>query len=127
MSAALQHEHDNVFRIDIQGTLHKRDLDRCEQEMIGEIARLGSVRLLFVLERFEGWDPRDNWKDLTFYVKHGDQIERIAIVGEERWRSLALMFANADLRKGPVEYFAEDSVADARAWLGADPRDARSR
>ena len=57
------------------------------------------------------------WSDLSFYVKHGDKIERIAIVGPERWRSEALMFAAADLRKAPVEFFAEGDVAEARAWL----------
>jgi hypothetical protein len=117
MPAGLQHDHDNVFRIDIQGTLHKHDLDRCGQEIAGEIVRFGRVRLLIVLDRFDGWDAMDNWKDLTFYVRYGDAIDRIAIVGDERWRSLALMFANADLRRGPVEYFTSDAVAEARTWL----------
>jgi hypothetical protein len=50
-------------------------------------------------------------------VTYGDAIERIAIVGDERWRDLALMFAAADLRKAPVEYFAPDAIAEARGWL----------
>ena len=72
-----------------------------------------------MLDGFEGWDPRDDWRDLTFYVKHGAAIERIAIVGEERWRSEALMFAGADLRPAPVEFFAGDGLEPARAWLSA--------
>ena len=59
------------------------------------------------------------WNDLSFYVKHGDTIERIAIVGPERWRSETLMFAGADLRRAPVGFFAEGAVAEARAWLSA--------
>ena len=49
------------------------------------------------------------------------RIDRIAIVGDERWRSEALMFAGADLRRAPVEYFAGSSSEDgaARAWLTA--------
>ena len=27
------------------------------------------------------------------------------------------MFAGADLRQGPVGYFGEDALAEARAWL----------
>lgn len=30
------------------------------------------------------------------------------------------MFAAADLRKAPVEFFSEEAVADARAWLSVD-------
>ena len=74
-----------------------------------------------MLDGFEGWEPRDNWSDLTFDAKYSDCIDRIAIVGDERWRSEAPMFAGADLRRAPVEYFGGSSREDggARAWLSA--------
>ena len=84
-----------------------------------EMDRIGSIRLLFILKEFEGWQANPKWGDLTFYVKHGDTIERIAIVGDDRWRGEALMFASADLRRAPVEYFSETALAEARAWLAA--------
>jgi hypothetical protein len=120
MPIALHHEGDNVYRLDVRGTLRKSDLDRCQDVLAGEIGRMGPVRLLFVLDGFEGWEPHADWNDLTFYVKHGDSIERIAIVGHERWRAEALMFAAADLRKAAVEFFPEDGAANARAWLSID-------
>lgn len=116
----MQHERDNVYRLEISGLLTKDEFDRCQDSLTVEIGRQGSVRLLFVLSRFEGWERNRNWGDLTFYVKHGDAIERIAIVGDERWRSEALMFASADLRRAPVEYFSQDrALEDARQWLSA--------
>ncbi len=120
MPIALHHEGDNVYRLDVRGTLRKPDLDRCQDVLAGEIGRIGPVRLLFVLDGFEGWEPHADWNDLTFYVKHGESIERIAIVGHERWRSEALMFAAADLRRAPVEFFPEEGAANARAWLSVD-------
>jgi hypothetical protein len=114
---AMEHERDNVFRVEIRGTLRKTDLERCQERLVGEMRRLGPVKLLFVLDGFEGWERQANWNDLSFYVKHGDNIERIAIVGDQQWRSEALMFAGADLRRGPVEFFSEDAIGDARAWL----------
>ena len=50
-------------------------------------------------------------------MKYGDAIERIAIVGDRRWQDLTMMFASADLRRAPVEFFPEHEVARARAWL----------
>jgi hypothetical protein len=114
---AITHEGDAVYRLDVTGVLRKADFDRCQKTLAGEIDRLGSVRLLVVLDRFEGWDASDNWSDLAFYATYGDRIARIAIVGEERWRSHMLMFAAADLRKAPVEYFAEQAIGTARSWL----------
>jgi hypothetical protein len=119
MPIALQQERANVYRVEIRGTLRKADLDRCQQQLAAEMGRVGSVRLLFVLTQFDGWEPRPDWNDLTFYVRHGGAIERIAIVGNERWRSEALMFAIADLRAAPVEFFSEDNMHGARAWLSA--------
>jgi hypothetical protein len=117
MPIQLHHERDNVFRIELRATLRQREFEQCQEQVLHEASRVGPVRLLFVLDRFEGWDSQDNWQDLTFFVRHGDAIERIAIVGEERWRDLALMFAAADLRKAPVEYFAEQDFVKARNWL----------
>jgi hypothetical protein len=119
MSMTMQHERENVYRLEIRGTLRKTELDRCQEALAAEMARVGPVKLLFVLTGFEGWEPHAAWNDLTFYVKHGDNIERIAIVGEERWRGNALMFAGADLRKAAVEFFPLQAAADARAWLSA--------
>jgi hypothetical protein len=121
MPIALEQEAGNVFRIEIRGMLRKADLDRCQAQLATELPSLGTVRLLFVLDGFEGWEPRDNWSDLTFYIKYGDCIDRIAIVGDERWRSEALMFAGAEMRRGPVAFFdvSSSDVRDARAWLTA--------
>ena len=119
MPVTTHHEDGNVHRVEIRGTLGKVELDRCMDELTPYITRTGKVRLLFVLEQFDGWEQGGDWGDMTFYVAHGDDIERIAIVGDPRWKSEALMFASADLRKGPVEFFATDALTAARAWLTA--------
>jgi SpoIIAA-like len=118
MPITIQHEGDNVYRLEIRGVLRKADLDRCQEAVLSHIERIGPVKLRVVLVEFEGWEVGADWRDLNFYLKHGDRIERIAIVGDERWRSEMLMFAAADLRKAPVEFFLED--ADAWAWLSAE-------
>ena len=116
MPIALQHERENIYRLEIRGALGKADFEQGEALLANEVGRLGSVKLLVVLTAFEGWEPHADWNDLTFFVKHGDAIERIAIVGDPKWRSEALMFAAAGLRKAPVQFFPDDAPA-ARAWL----------
>jgi hypothetical protein len=119
MPMTVHHEHGNVYRIVVRGLLRTSDFAQGQDVLAGEMRRVGPVRLLFVLEDFEGWEPHEDWRDLSFYVAHGDRIERIAIVGDDKWRDESLMFASADLRKGPVEFFSKDDVARARAWLSA--------
>ena len=117
MPIELHHEGGNIFRIELRDKLRQAEFQRCQEQILHEVSRVGPVRLLFVLDGFEGWDSQDNWSDLGFFVRHGDSIARIAIVGEERWRDLALMFAAADLRRAPVEYFRDIALVEARRWL----------
>ena len=117
MPMTMHREGGNVYRLEVQGTLRKLELEQCQNALIEDFGRAGPVRLLFVLDGFTGWAPHDDWHDLTFYVKHGGAIERIAIVGDDRWRSQSLMFAGADLRNAAVEFFSREKAADARAWL----------
>ncbi len=119
MPITLQHERDNIYRVELGGTLRQADFEQCQERLAGEMTRQGSVKLLFVLQGFDGWERDGHWNNLSFYVRHGDRVDRIAIVGPERWRSEALMFAGADLRKAPVEFFREDALADARTWLSS--------
>ena len=119
MSVALEHECANVYRLEFCGTLRKADFERCEERLTAEMDRVGPVRLLCVLTQFDGWEPRTDWNDLSFYTTRGRAIERIAIVGPPRWRSEALMFAGADLRRAPVAFFPAGAAAAARAWLSS--------
>ena len=115
--ALTQEKDDAIFRMDIRGLLTRAEAAQCEADLARALAKVGSLKLLCVLSAFEGWEPGSSWGDLTFYVRHGHAIERIAIVGDERWRAEALMFAAADLRKAPVEFFPSNDLPRARAWL----------
>ena len=117
MPIALHRDSDGIYRLEISGLLRKEDYRRCEAELKTELDRVGSAKLLCVLTGFEGWEAGVDWSDLSFYVNYGDALRRIAIVGNERWRSEMLMFAAADLRRGPVEFFSEGDLTKARAWI----------
>jgi hypothetical protein len=120
--ASIRSEEGNRYRVDVSGMLRKSEMEKAQATLAQEIARVGKVRMLFVLDRFEGWEKGADWGDLRFYEAHGQNIERIAIVGEEKWRDDALMFALAGLRKAPTRYFLPAELDRARAWL-AQARD----
>jgi len=116
MPIAMVHETGNVYRLQIGGRLTRSELAACESELARPLQEGGAARLLCVVDGFEGWEA-GGWQNLTFYQAHGDAIERIAIVADERWRDDLLMFAAAGLRRAPVEFFSAHDVARARAWL----------
>ena len=99
MPETLQHDRSDIFRVELRGGQRTGALARCPKQLMTEMGRIGPVKLLFVLEAFDGWELDATSNDLSFYVGHGDCIERIAIGGPERWRSHTLMVAGADLRE----------------------------
>jgi hypothetical protein len=119
MGVSLQHEDGNVYRVDVSGMLGEQEFGALQQSAAAEIGKVGKIRLLVVLHHFTGWAP-GKWQSLAFYVRHGADIERIAIVGDERWRSEMLMFAGADLRDGPVQYFSPPYRREAAGWLSQE-------
>ena len=76
------------------------------------------MRILILTQNFQGWGAGgEDWGDLSFQDEHDPLIEKLAIVGEDRWEDLALMFVSKGLRRFPVEYFQPTELTRARAWL----------
>lgn len=117
MPATFQPEGGSLFRVTASGILRKSELEKVQAAAAQEIARAGRIRLLFVLDGFKGWERGADWGDMRFYEQHGHNVERIAVVGEEKWREDALLFSLADLRKEPVRYFLPAEIEQAHAWL----------
>jgi hypothetical protein len=123
MPASMRHESDNLYRIHISGVLSKTELENAQAVAAQEIKRRGKLKLLFILEQFQGWERGADWGDVTFFTMHDENIEKIAIVGDEKWRDHALAFAGAGMRKAAVRFYPPSEIAQARAWLLQADRD----
>ncbi len=116
MPANIQHESNNLWVLRASGLLKKAELEHCQGAVGADIDAGGQPRVLVVLENFEGWESGVDW-DVDFLFSKGRQIGKIAIVGDPRFESEALMFAGANIRPTPVKYFRAGRFAEARAWL----------
>lgn len=78
---------DRVHLITLSGLLAWAEfqafLARVETE---NVFASGKVRVLIRLEGFAGWEPGEQWGDVSFFFRHDKDIERIAVVGDPRWR-----------------------------------------
>jgi hypothetical protein len=74
------------------------------------------LRLLFEMTAFHGWDAGAAWEDFKFGVEHFDDIDRLAMVGEEKWQHGMATFCKPFTRAA-IRYFHHADVAEARKWL----------
>lgn len=119
MAAEIIEVSAGVVTARVSGTLTQAALSGLQQAVAQIIRAQGKVRILVLAERFAGWERGGTWDDFSFQAQCDPSIEKMAIVGDQHWEDLALIFAAKDLRRFPIEYFTLDELDKARTWLNA--------
>jgi len=111
-------EANHVHVITLSGLLNWNEFQSflAEAETRGVLAA-GNVKVLIRLDNFSGWEPSEEWGDVSYFFKHDADIEKIAIVGDLRWREDMLTFLFADYRRAEARFFNETEQEKAHAWL----------
>jgi hypothetical protein len=90
------------------------------QTLAAELIEKGQkVRILVVIDHFQGWERSAKWDDIGFLMEHGDDIEKIAIVADERWKDQAFLFVGKGLRTTAIEFFPPSALPQAGQWVRA--------
>ena len=72
--------------------------------------------MLFIMRDFHGWEPGAAWDDFHFGLKHDQQVERIAMVGEKKWQEWMTKIASR-LVQTEVRYFDLADEEKAEKWV----------
>lgn len=109
---------DRVYRVTLSGLLTWAEFQAFLTQTEAEnIFASGKVRVLIQLADFAGLEPGEQWGDIGFFLKHDQDIEKIAVVGDLRWRDEIGIFLFADSRQAEVGFFPEADLEPARRWL----------
>lgn len=117
MSASIVNTADGIITVKISGKLKRPELTAMEKTAVEIFRQQGKMRILILAEDFQGWERGGDWGDLSFMRENDQHMEKIAIVGEGKWKDLALIFTGKNYRECPVEYFLPEEVGQAQAWL----------
>ena len=75
------------------------------------------IKALLDICDFEGWELRAAWDDLKLGLKHGKEFEKIAVIGNQNWESIAATIANW-FTGSELKYF--EDYEDALEWIDGD-------
>ncbi len=117
MSAEVISNIDGIVTVKLTGKLTYPELIVMQKSVISIIGQQGSIRVLVIGEDFQGWDKEGDWEDLSFQTESEPYIHKMALVGEKKWEDLALMFTGKGFREFPIEYFQQNELDKAQAWL----------
>lgn len=73
-----------------------------------------NVDVLIDATELEGWELRAAWDDFKLGLKHNNEFNKIALVGNKNWQEMAAK-VGAWFISGEMKYF--ENMTDATAWL----------
>ena len=116
--ACIYTEHDTlpVVEIRVVGRVTEHDMDQIIPRLETFIGRHGSIRLLEVIERFEGFDPATVLDGMKFDIKHLKDVSHAAIVSDIPWVGIVTSAA-AMVMPLTIRAFPGDKEDDARTWI----------
>ena len=104
------------LEIRISGTLSREDYQVFLPRMEELIAKQGKIRMLVWFHNFHGWTAGALWEDIKFDIRHFNHIQRLAIVGENRWERTMAAFCRP-FTTANVRYFDARQLDQARQWI----------
>jgi SpoIIAA-like len=119
MPIQIEYEPNDLCVLHITGTLKQSEFAATQKDLASKIDSGGKPRVLAIVESFQGWEQGADWNDLDFLVSHSGEIARIAVVAEPQWKTHALAFAGAGVRRAPVKFFQPEELPQARMWIVA--------
>lgn len=109
-------EEQNIVYSIAKEKLTDEDYERLIPLLQEKIRAFGKIRWYFEMEDFKGWTPGAMWKDLKFDFKNLENLEKIAMVGEQTWEK-----GLTDLMKpftvAEIKFFEPEEKRDAKAWI----------
>ena len=116
MIGKLEKSSRNVIGFKFHGKATDEDYkERLIPEMEAAIEKYGKIRLLCDLEHFDGWSPHAAWDDMIHGTEMWHSIERMAIVGDNKWEEeMMKLFRHLT---GKVQYFDHHKLQHAWEWL----------
>ena len=111
-----EYKGGKLLEVEVSGKLHREDYPHFIPEFEQHVQDHGKVRVLFDMHDFHGWDMGALWEDTKFDATHFKDIERLAMVGDQKWQQWMATFCKP-FTTAKIRYFDQDHRSEARTWL----------
>ncbi|TFH08974.1 MAG: STAS/SEC14 domain-containing protein [Nitrosomonadales bacterium] len=100
----------------IYGKVTKEDFDQISEKLHKFIEAHGTIKLIEVIQSFEGFDPSVIWDGIKFDIQHLRFISHCAVVSDNGWISPISKAAGAFIST-KLRTFSLVQLDEARQWL----------
>jgi len=117
MAIQIETETNGLINLKISDLMTVEDMKKCQDAILSAIKRFDTLKGLIVLEAFQGWEKSKVWEDISFFSENEKNIEKIAVIGDLKWRDDMYAFLGGPFRSGSIEFFNSSQEPEARTWL----------
>jgi hypothetical protein len=110
-----------TLEVAVSGTLSHTDYSRFVPTFERLVEQHGTIRVLFEMTDFHGWDAAALWDDIKLDLRHFADVERLAMVGDQSWEKAMSVFCRP-FTTATIRYFDHSAIGAAREWLAAGGR-----
>lgn len=120
MTIEVAFESPGLVVIRPHGVLLRVEVDAAKRQVHAHMQQYGKLHVLVVIDDgFSDLAAFATWEDIEEDVFIQQQIIRLAIVGDLRWRDKAVLFFLNAVGRFQIDYFTPEHEPLARAWLVA--------
>ncbi len=106
---------DPIVELRIVGRVTQHDMDEILPKLEAFIAKHGTIRLVEVIEKFDGFDPTTVLDGLKFDLNHLTDVTHAAVVSDIGWIGVMTRAASMVMPIS-LRVFTMDELQEARDW-----------
>lgn len=116
MIGIIKDEYEDTVAIKIEGELTADDYDNVLPMIERRMKQDETVNFYCEVKNVKNIEPEAIWKDLKFDVKHFDDFDRIAVVGDKEWTDWLTQLSKP-FTTGEVKHFHPSDKDIAWEWV----------
>ena len=112
----LLNSDQNILYMVVSGTLRNKDFDQISSLVHSAVREYGKIRLYYEMNQFKGWTFRAFWRDLYLDLKFRNKVEKIALLGDQKWEKW-MADSIRPLSGAEVRFYPLSVKAEAKEWI----------
>lgn len=109
----------NILGFHLSDTLTEDDHDELASELRNTLEEHTTARVVFEIDDVEGWEPEETWDDLALDIRHVQDLDKVAVIGDDVWEPLMekieLLFPTSQ-----IQTYDADDREEALEWIRGD-------
>lgn len=106
----------NIIGIHVSDTLTEDDFDALVSKLRHKLKAHTTARVFFEVDDVEGWEPEERWEEFGLDIRHVQDVDKVAVVGDDVWDPL-MEKVEVLFPTSLIHTYEDDDREEALEWI----------